>query len=219
MADPTKGKKTPPASRTSAGSSAARRNIILLFAAFAAGAVVLVAAVTMLMPAAPPTVTSSGTARVGGPFTLVDETGNPVTEAVLKGKPSLVFFGFTHCPDVCPTALFEMSEIFAALGPDADKAQAIFVSVDPERDTPAVLKSYLSSFAPQIHGLSGTPEAVEAIKKHYRVYSRKVPLSDGDYTMDHTAVVYLMDKSGTFVAPFNSKRPPAESAAELKRYF
>ncbi|MFG1302464.1 SCO family protein [Xanthobacter sp. V3C-3] len=196
-----------------------RLKIIALFSAFAAGALLLIAGVTLLMPAAPPAVVSTGTAAVGGPFRLTDADGKPVTEAALKGKPSLIFFGFTHCPDVCPTALFEMSEIFGALGPDADKAQAFFVSVDPERDTPEVLKSYLASFAPQIHGLTGTPEAVDQIKKEYRVYSRKVPLTAGDYTMDHTAVVYLMDKTGTFVAPFNSKRPPNEAAAELRRQF
>ncbi|MDI4666568.1 SCO family protein [Xanthobacter autotrophicus] len=199
-----------------------RTKIIALFCAFAAGALVMVIAATFLMGGPRPqiagTVTSTGTAAVGGPFRLVDQTGAQVTEAALKGKPSLIFFGFTHCPDVCPTALFEMSEILTALGPDADKAQVFFVSVDPERDTPEALKSYLSSFAPQIRGLTGTPEAVDAIKKEYRVYSRKVPLKDGDYTMDHTAVVYLMDKNGSFVAPFNSKRPPAEAAAELKRY-
>ncbi|MDI4657886.1 SCO family protein [Xanthobacter autotrophicus] len=195
-----------------------RTKIIALFSAFAAGALVLVTAVTLLVGNPASRVTSTGTAAVGGPFRLVDQTGAEVTQAALKGKPSLIFFGFTHCPDVCPTALFEMSEILAALGPDADKAQVFFVSVDPERDTPEALKSYLSSFAPQIRGLTGSPEAVDAIKKEYRVYSRKVPLTGGDYTMDHTAVVYLMDKSGTFVAPFNSKRPPAEAAAELKRY-
>ncbi|QRG08763.1 SCO family protein [Xanthobacter dioxanivorans] len=196
-----------------------RSRLIVLFSAFAAGALVLVTAVTMLMPAPVPKITSTGTAQVGGPFSLVDQDGAPVTQAILAGKPSLIFFGFTHCPDVCPTALFEMSEIFAALGPDANKVQAFFVTVDPERDTPSVMKSYLASFAPQLKGLTGTPEAVDAMKKEYRVYSRKVPLSGGDYTMDHTAVVYLMDKTGAFVAPFNSKRPPADAAAELKRYF
>ncbi|MFG1189239.1 SCO family protein [Xanthobacter flavus] len=194
-----------------------RTKIIALFSAFAAGALILVTAVTLFLPEPPPKVT--GQAAVGGPFSLTDQNGRPTTEAALKGKPTLIFFGFTHCPDVCPTALFEMSEIFNALGPDAGKAQAFFVSVDPERDTPDVLKSYVSSFSPQIVGLSGTPEATEQIKREFRVYSRKVPLKDGDYTMDHTAVVYLMDKDGNFVAPFNSKRPPAEAAAELKRYF
>lgn len=196
-----------------------RLRILTLAAAFLAGALVLFVAVSVLMPQPAPRVVSTGTAQVGGPFRLVDQNGAPVTEAVLKGKPSLIFFGFTHCPDVCPTALFEMSEIFAALGKDADKAQAFFVTVDPERDTPAIMKSYVSSFSPQLKGLTGTPEEVDAMKKTYRVYSRKVPLKDGDYTMDHTAVVYLMGKDGAFVAPFNAKRPPAEAAAELRRYF
>lgn len=193
-----------------------RAKILLLLAAFAAGALLLVVGVTVLFPSRPQNVSS---AAVGRPFSLIDQDGKPITEAALKGKPSLIFFGFTHCPDVCPTSLFEISEIFRALGPDADKAQAFFVSVDPERDTPEVLKSYLGSFAPQLHGLTGPLPAIDAIKKEYRVYSRKVPLSEGDYTMDHTAVVYLLNKDGVFVAPFNTKQPPAEAAAELKRYF
>ncbi len=194
----------------------ARTRIIALFAAFACGALILVVAATALLPSAKsPAV--SGTATVGGPFSLVDQNGAPVTEAALKGKPTLIFFGFTHCPDICPTALFEMSEIFQALGPDAGKVQAFFVSVDPERDTPEALKAYLSSFSPQLRALTGTPEQIDAIKRAYRVYSRKVPLSGGDYTMDHTAVVYLMDKNGAFLAPFNAKRPPAEAAQDLKR--
>ncbi|OYY07286.1 MAG: copper-binding protein, partial [Rhizobiales bacterium 35-68-8] len=183
----------------------ARAKIIALFAAFASGALILVVAATALLPQRGPTAASS-TSSVGGPFRLVDQTGAPVTEAALKGKPTLIFFGFTHCPDICPTALFELSEIFAALGPDADKVQAFFVTVDPERDTPEALKAYLSSFAPQLRALTGTPAEIDAIKKEYRVYSRKVPLDGGDYTMDHTAVIYLMDKSGTFLAPFNAKR-------------
>lgn len=194
-----------------------RTKIIALFSAFASGALLLLVAATALLPAAKgPTATSA--ASVGGPFQLVDQAGAPVTEAALKGKPTLIFFGFTHCPDVCPTALFEMSEIFAALGPDASKLQAFFISVDPERDTPEALKTYLSSFSPQLKGLTGTPEQVDAVKKAYRVYARKVPLDGGGYTMDHTAVVYLMDKTGTFLAPFNAKRPPAEAAADLKRF-
>ncbi|WP_373870153.1 SCO family protein [Azorhizobium oxalatiphilum] len=191
-----------------------RTKIIALFCAFAAGALVLVAGATMLMPSRP-----AGTASlVGGPFQLVDQDAKPVSESALKGHPTLVFFGFTHCPDVCPTALFEISEIFRSLGPDADKARAVFITVDPERDTPEVMKSYISSFAPQLRGYTGTPAQVETVKKAYRVFSRKVPLDGGDYTMDHTAVIYLMDKDGSFIAPFNTKRAPAEAAAELKRY-
>jgi len=209
----TAGPSTPKASSARSG----RSKLLILFAAFIGGALVLVGAVTALLPG--PSQQVAGTAAVGGPFALVDQNGAAITEAALKGKPTLIFFGFTHCPDVCPTALFEMSEIFGALGPDADKVQAFFVSVDPERDTPEVLKAYLGSFAPQLRGLTGSPAAIDSIKKEYRVYSRKVPLTGDDYTMDHTAVVYLMDKTGTFVAPFNSKQPPADAARELKRYF
>ncbi|OYX14896.1 MAG: copper-binding protein [Rhizobiales bacterium 32-66-8] len=208
--------QSPRPPRTPASRSTSRLKIIALLGSFAVGALILVAAATALMPKAPQT-GGTGVAAIGGPFTLVDQNGTAVTEASLKGKPTLIFFGFTHCPDVCPTALFEMSEIFTALGPDASKVQAYFVTVDPERDTPAVLKSYLGSFSPELKGLSGTPAQVDAMKRAYRVYSRKVPLDGGDYTMDHTAVIYLMDKTGTFLAPFNAKRPPAEAAADLRR--
>ena len=121
----------------------------------------------------------------------------------MKGHPFLVFFGFTHCPDICPTTLFDISQMMQALGPDADRTGALFITVDPERDTPAVLKDYLSNFDPHLRGLTGDQAAVNAAIKAYRVYAKKVPLENGDYTMDHTAIVYLMDKDGRFVAPFN----------------
>jgi len=161
---------------------------------------------------------ATGPAAIGGPFELTDSGGARVTDAALKGRPSLVFFGYTHCPDVCPTTLFELSEVLRAMGPDADKVNAYFVSVDPERDTPAVIKDYLASFDPHLKGLTGTPEEVARIVAGYRVYARKVPLKGGDYTMDHTALTYLMDRNGRFVAPFNLKRTPDEAAADLKRY-
>ncbi|MFG1409865.1 SCO family protein [Xanthobacter sp. VTT E-85241] len=194
-----------------------RTKIFVLFASFLAGAAILVAVTTALLPGRQQNPVAT-LATIGGPFQLVDQTGAPVTQDALKGKPSLIFFGFTHCPDVCPTALFEISEVFGALGPDADKLQAYFITVDPERDSPEVMKSYLSSFSPQLKGLTGTPEQVDVVKRAYRVYSKKVPLEGDDYTMDHTAVVYLMDKTGAFVAPFNLKRPPAEAAADLRRF-
>jgi len=196
----------------------ARAKIIALFAAFASGALILVVAATALLPQRGPTAASS-TSSVGGsvPSRGPDRRAGHRRRRS-KGKPTLIFFGFTPLPRTsCPTALFELSEIFAALGPDADKVQAFFVTVDPERDTPEALKAYLSSFAPQLRALTGTPAEIDAIKKEYRVYSRKVPLDGGDYTMDHTAVIYLMDKSGTFLAPFNAKRPAAEAAADLRR--
>jgi protein SCO1/2 len=157
-------------------------------------------------------------AAIGGPFQLTDQAGQTVTEKNLQGKPTLIFFGFTHCPDVCPTSLFEISEVLRAMGGDADRVNAWFVSVDPERDTRAAMKDYLSSFDPHLKGLTGDPEAVAKVISGFRVYAKKVPLKDGDYTMDHTALIYLMDRNGKFVAPFNLKRTPEAAAADLKRY-
>jgi len=157
-------------------------------------------------------------AMIGGPFQLTDQSGAVVTEKNLQGRPTLIFFGFTHCPDVCPTSLFEISEILRAMGGDADKVNAYFISVDPERDTAAAMKDYLSSFDPHLKGLTGDPESIQKVVTEYRVYAKKVPLKDGDYTMDHTALIYLMDRDGKFVAPFNVNRKPEEAATDLKRY-
>jgi protein SCO1 len=157
-------------------------------------------------------------AAIGGPFKLTDQNGQAVTDQDLKGHPFLVFFGFTHCPDVCPTTLFEVSEILRALGPDADRMRALFITVDPERDTPALMKDYLSSFDPHLAGLTGDPAAVAAVAKAYRVYFKKVPLDQGGYTMDHTAIIYLMDKDGRFVSPFSLKRTTEAAAADLRKY-
>ena len=157
-------------------------------------------------------------AAIGGPFQLTDQHGKAVTDKNLKGKPTLIFFGYTHCPDVCPTSLFEISEVLRAMGKDADKVNAVFISVDPERDTPATMKDYLSSFDPHLEGLSGDPAETAKVITSYRVYAKKVPTKDGDYTMDHTALIYLMDRDGRFVSPFNMKRTPEEAAADLKRY-
>jgi protein SCO1 len=158
-------------------------------------------------------------AAIGGAFQLTDQAGQTVTEKSLQGRPTLIFFGFTHCPDVCPTSLFEISEVLRAMGGDADRVNAYFISVDPERDTNDAMKDYLSSFDPHLKGLTGNPDAVAKVLSAYRVYARKVPLKgEGDYTMDHTALIYLMDRDGHFVSPFNLKRTPEEAAADLKRY-
>lgn len=191
--------------------------LLLVISAFLAGlvlcfTVVLLVADRGIMPIAAPS-------TVGGPFRLTDQNGNTITDKDLKGRPFLVFFGFTHCPEVCPTALFDISEILNRLGPDAEKVNALFVTVDPERDTPAALKDYLSSFNPRLIGVGGDAQALADVAKAYRVYYKKVPLKDGDYTMDHTAIVYLMDKNGQFVAPFSLKRKSEDSAADLRRYF
>ena len=191
--------------------------ILVISAAFLAGlflcfGVVLVVSSRMSTPVA------QQIAAVGGPFKLIDQNGKAVSDQDLKGHPFLVFFGFTHCPDVCPTTLFDVSEMLRALGPDADRTRALFITVDPERDTPAVMKDYLSSFDPHLKGLTGNPDAVAKMLTAYRVYSKKVPGKDGDYTMDHSAMVYLMDRNGHFVAPFKLDRKPEEAATDLKRY-
>jgi len=153
-------------------------------------------------------------ADIGGPFALIDHRGQPVTERDYLGKPMLVFFGFTHCPDVCPTTLFELTNRLKELGPDADRLNILFITVDPERDTPQELALYLSSFDRRITGLSGPPEAVMTA---YRAIARKVPLTDGGYTMDHTATIYMMDASGRLVGTTNHQEPDATMRAKLKR--
>ena len=158
------------------------------------------------------------TSSIGGGFRLTDHNAQTVTEQSLKGRPSLIFFGFTHCPDVCPTALFEISEIMTKLGAAAERVNAVFVTVDPERDTPEKLKDYLASFHPRVIGLTGSQDDLAAMFKNYRVFAKKVPLDKGGYSMDHTALVYLMDKNGNFVSPFSLKRTPDEAAADLRRH-
>ena len=190
--------------------------VVSMLGAFLCGLAVVLAAILFL--AGRSSSVGPAIAAVGGPFQLVDQDGKTVSDADMKGRPFLVFFGYTHCPDVCPTTLFEMSQMLHALGPDAGRIGALFITVDPERDTPAVLKDYLASFDPHLRGLTGDPAAVDAALKAYRVYAKKVPLKDSDYTMDHTAIVYLMDKNGHFVAPFNLRRTPEVAAAELKKY-
>jgi protein SCO1/2 len=191
--------------------------VLLVLAAFTAGLVLFMGA-AFLVSGRTQVAGTPAPSAIGGPFRLVDQDGKTITDETMKGKPFLVFFGFTHCPDVCPTALFEMSEVMTKLGPDGDRVGVLFVTVDPERDTPAKLKDYLSSFDPRLRALTGDEAAVTAMTKAYRVYFKKVPTQGGDYTMDHTALVYLMDKQGRFVAPFNIKRPPEQAAADLKKY-
>ncbi|WP_236841724.1 SCO family protein [Bosea sp. PAMC 26642] len=192
------------------------RRLVLPLVVFLLGALALAAAAFVTF--SPPRTGQSGVASVGGPFTLTTQEGKALTDRDLRGAPFLVFFGFTHCPDICPTKLFEISEALRAAGTKGGKLKALFVSVDPERDTPEVMKNYLGSFDPRIIGLTGDRAAVDATIKAYRAYAKKVPLKDGDYTMDHTALVYLMDKEGGFVGAFNIERPPAEAAAEWLRH-
>ncbi|HTV31990.1 MAG TPA: SCO family protein [Methylocella sp.] len=159
-----------------------------------------------------------GPPTIGGSFTMIGQDGRTVSNADLEGHPYLVFFGYTHCPDFCPTALFDISEVFRELGPEK-KVAALFVTIDPERDTPEVLKSYLENFDSRIIGLTGDNRKIEAITKAFRVFAMKAPGQKADdYTVDHTGLVYLMDKRGRFVSAFNLKRPPGEAARELAAY-
>jgi protein SCO1 len=181
-------------------------------------ALILCLGVVLLLSGRVVTPNGPQVAAIGGPFRLVDQDGSTLSDQDLRGRPFLVFFGFTHCPEICPTTLFEISQILRSLGPDADRARALFITVDPERDTPKALKDYLSSFDPHLSGLTGDAEAIAAVAKGYRAIYRKVPLEEGGYTMDHTAIVYLMDKQGRFVSPFSLKRSTEASAAELRKH-
>jgi protein SCO1 len=194
--------------------------LLVIFAAFFAGLVLCLGVIVLAGGRGGVTGGIGGikTAAIGGPFRLIDQNGEPFSDQDLRGKSFLVFFGFTHCPDVCPTTLFEISEIMRNLGSDADRTAAVFITVDPERDTPAELKEYLSSFDPHVRALSGDLADIAAVAKAYRVFYRKVPLESGGYTMDHTAIVYLMDKEGQFVSPFNMRRTADVAAAELRKH-
>jgi protein SCO1/2 len=192
--------------------------LILILSAFLAGLVLFLGVILWIGGSGTAPAIRSAIA-IGGPFQLVDQSGRAVSDQDMKGRPFLVFFGFTNCPDICPTTLFEVSEVMRALGNDAGRTAALFITVDPERDTPDKLKDYLSSFDPHLRGLTGNAAAIAATEKAFRVYSKKIPTDGGGYTMDHTAIVYLMDKQGNFVAPFNLKRRPEDAAADLRRYF
>jgi len=191
--------------------------ILVAAGAFVAG-LVLCAAVVLLVMGRDGAPSLPQVAAIGGPFSLTDHNGRTVTEQDLKGRPFLVFFGYTNCPDFCPTTMFEISEVLKKLGPDGDRTRALFITVDPERDTPAALKDYVSSFDPRIIALTGEPEAIAAVAKAYRAIFRRMPLKEGGYTMDHTAIVYLMGKDGRFVTPFSLKRTTDASVAELRKH-
>jgi len=159
---------------------------------------------------------SSGEALVGGPFQLVDQNGRPTDQSVLKGKWSAVFFGYTYCPDVCPTTLQALAGAEAKLGDKARNLQVVFISVDPERDTPAQMKTYLSipAFPKDVIGLTGTPAQVAAVAKVYRVYYQKEGQRAG-YSMAHSSIVYLMNPAGKFVTALTESQTPSEVATQI----
>jgi cytochrome oxidase Cu insertion factor (SCO1/SenC/PrrC family) len=162
---------------------------------------------------------TSGKALVGGPFTLTDDTGKRVTDKDYRGRYMLVFFGYTSCPDICPAGLQLISAAIENLGSKADRLTPIFISVDPERDTPQKLAAYVKNFNPRLVGLTGTPEEVAAVAKEYKVYYKKTPNAEqpADYGMDHTSIIYLMDPRGEFVTHFTPTTTVEEMTSKLDK--
>jgi protein SCO1/2 len=159
----------------------------------------------------------NGGEAYGAPFTLVDNRGQPITQAAFRGQPSALYFGYTHCPEVCPTTLFELDGWLKKLGPEAKDMKAYFITIDPERDTPDVMNRYVSNFSDRITGISGPPDKVEAMAKAFNIYFRKVPTNDGDYTMDHTASIILLDRKGDFAGTIAYGENEKAALAKLKR--
>jgi cytochrome oxidase Cu insertion factor (SCO1/SenC/PrrC family) len=173
----------------------------------------------MWMERGPSSGSVSGEALIGGPFQLTDQNGNAVTDQTYKGKLMLIYFGFTYCPDACPTALGVMSAALDKLDVSADRVVPILITIDPERDTPQVLKDYVSNFHPGMVGLTGTPEQIAQVAKAYRVYYQKAAGATGeDYLMDHTLLIYLMDGEGKFVKHFTPEATPDQIADEIRKH-
>ncbi|MBK8457114.1 MAG: SCO family protein [Phyllobacteriaceae bacterium] len=159
----------------------------------------------------------SGEKPYGGDFALVDQNGQPITQEALRGHPTMVFFGFTHCPEICPTTLFEMSQWFEALGDEGKELRAYFFTVDPERDTPQLLGGYISGVSDRVIGITGDPEKVWANAKAFGIYWKKVPTSGDDYTMDHTASVILLKNDGSFFGTIAFGEAKDSAVAKLRR--
>jgi protein SCO1/2 len=164
-----------------------------------------------------PQTQSTALGTIGGPFTLTGTDGQPFASSRLNGKPAAIFFGFTHCPDVCPTTLARLARLRRQLGQGDDALSIVFVSVDPERDTPAEVGNYLTLYDTPIVGLTGTPAQIEQVKKQFGIYSRKVEQPGGGYSVDHTASVILLDRSGQFVATLSPEESNQVALEKLKR--
>jgi protein SCO1/2 len=167
-------------------------------------------------PGRPHIATGPASLGIGGPFQLTDHRGRGVTERDFRGRPVAVFFGFTHCPDICPTTLGEFAAYMEALGPEAERIHWLFVTVDPERDTVAHLAQYLSLFDPRVVGLTGTEAQVVEAARQFRVSFRRVPLEGGGYTMDHTASTFLLDAAGRFAGTIDFKEPDEVAVQKLR---
>jgi protein SCO1/2 len=162
----------------------------------------------------------TGGPGIGGPFSLVNGDGKPVTDRDFRGRYMLVYFGYTYCPDVCPTTLNQVADAIDRLGPNAARVQPVFITVDPQRDDPAAVKQFVAAFSPHLVGLTGSPEQIAQVAREYRVYYsvRRSGDAPGDYTVDHSSVLYLMDKQGRFVAPIRADESGAEMAADIAKH-
>ncbi|MBV1701210.1 MAG: SCO family protein [Hyphomicrobiales bacterium] len=161
--------------------------------------------------------TSTKTVKIGAPFALTDQNGQPYSSAKLNGKPFAIFFGYTHCPDECPTTLTDLTQAMAQLGPDAEKLQVLFVTFDPSRDTAPVMHQYMSAFDPRIVALTGSEAAISALAKSYYVYWKKVPGKGDDYDFDHSSAVYLIDAHGAYSGQMSMEETRASMVSKLKK--
>lgn len=196
------------------------RILIVVLAGFLIGAIAGAAVLALTGNGSGPAVATSGKALVGGPFTLIDQNGKTVTDQDFRGRFMLVFFGFTHCPDICPAELQVMAQSLDALGPKAEEVVPLFITLDPERDSAAVMAEYVKNFGSRFIGLTGSPEAIAAAAKAYRVaYSKfQEDPASASYSVDHSAVVYLMGKDGEYVTHFPYGTPAAKMTEALRRY-
>lgn len=198
-------------------------NRLIIIVAALAGVVGVSLAAILSAPGLLPSsgiIGTTGRALVGGPFELVKHTGETVTDEAFKGRHMLIYFGFTYCPDICPSSLQIMSAALEELDPATlEKVTPIFVTVDPERDTPELMAEYVSNFHPKMIGLTGTPEQIAGAVKAYRVFAQKQKTGDGpdEYTMDHSSFYYLVGPDGNFLTHFNHGVAPEKLAEQLTR--
>ncbi len=195
-----------------------RKTPPLRFVLAGLAALLLAAGGAVMMFGAPAPVQQA--VAIGGPFTLTNGAGKPVSDTSFRGKLMLVYFGYTFCPDVCPTTLNDVAQAMDKLGKRADGVQPVFITVDPARDTPDVVRQYAAAFSPRLEGLTGTPEQIAAVAHEYRVYyaPHKTGPNPGDYTMDHSSILYVMNAKGQFAGIIRADEGPDAMAADLGKY-
>jgi protein SCO1/2 len=202
----------------SAAARGLRRGLVLAVIVILFGAIGYLAVPQLLPQRDGGETAGSGVVSIGGPFSLTDQDGRIVTDRDFAGKLMLVYFGFTNCPDICPTGLQTIAQTMDELGADAARVQPILITVDPERDTPPVLKEYVQAFHERLIGLGGTPEQIAAVAKAYRVYYQKVPLKESSlgYSVDHSGFIYLMDGKGQYLTHFRHDATPEQMVQKIR---